>query len=282
MNEFLDIVKDTLIDGLKLLPFLFITFILMELLEHKFGDKLNNKLKKVNKIGPIFGSLLGIIPQCGISASASNFYITRVISLGTLISVYLSTSDEMLPILIGHNVSIILIVKILLVKFITGLVFGFIIDLIFRKKETEDIKDFCELEDCDCNHGVLKSSIIHTLKTFLYILIISFLLNLAMFYFGEDLLSKLLMKNNPFGVIITSLIGLIPNCSSSVLLTELYLNDIISIGKLLSGVLVNAGVGLLILFRFNKNKKENFKIIGILLAIGVLVGFIFDILRITF
>ena len=221
MSEFLDIVKDTLIDGLKLLPFLFITFILMELLEHKFGDKLNNKLKKVNKIGPIFGSLLGIIPQCGISASASNFYITRVISLGTLISVYLSTSDEMLPILIGHNVSIILIVKILLVKFITGLVFGFIIDLIFRKKENEDIKDFCELEDCDCNHGVLKSSIIHTLKTFIYILIISFLLNLAMFYFGEDLLSKLLMKNNPFGVIITSLIGLIPNCSSSVLLTEL-------------------------------------------------------------
>ena len=282
MNDFLDIVKDTLIDGLKLLPFLFITFILMELLEHKFGDKLNNKLKKVNKIGPIFGSLLGIIPQCGISASASNFYITRVISLGTLISVYLSTSDEMLPILIGHNVSIILIVKILLVKFITGLVFGFIIDLIFRKKEQEDIKDFCELEDCDCNHGVLKSSIIHTLKTFLYILIISFLLNLAMFYFGEDLLSKLLMKNNPFGVIITSLIGLIPNCSSSVLLTELYLNDIISIGKLLSGVLVNAGVGLLILFRFNKNKKENFKIIGILLAIGLLVGFIFDILKITF
>ena len=147
MEEFLDIVKDTLIDGAKLLPFLFITFILMELLEHKFGDKLNNKLKKVNKIGPIFGSLLGIIPQCGISASASNFYITRVISLGTLISVYLSTSDEMLPILIGHNASIVLIVKILLVKFITGLVFGFIIDLIFRKKEQEDIKDFCELED---------------------------------------------------------------------------------------------------------------------------------------
>ena len=277
-----DIILDTLLDGVKLLPFLFITFLIMELIEHKFGDKLNKKLTKVNKVGPLLGSLLGIIPQCGISASASNFYITRVISLGTLISVYLSTSDEMLPILIGHNVSIILIVKILLVKFITGLIFGFIIDLIFRKKETEDIKDFCELEDCDCNHGVLKSSIIHTLKTFLYILIISFLLNLAMFYFGEDLLSKLLMKNNPFGVIITSLIGLIPNCSSSVLLTELYLNDIISIGKLLSGVLVNAGVGLLILFRFNKNKKENFKIIGILLAIGVLVGFIFDILRITF
>jgi len=282
MNEFLDIVKDTLIDGIKLLPFLFITFILMELIEHKFGDKLNNKLKNVNKIGPLIGSILGIIPQCGISASASNFYITRVISLGTLISVYLSTSDEMLPILISHNVSILLIIKILLVKFICGLVFGTIIDFIIRKREKEDIKDFCELEDCDCNHGVLKSSIIHTLKTFGYILIISFVLNLIMYYFGEDLLSKLLMKNNPLGVIITSLIGLIPNCSTSILLTELFLKDVISLGKLLSGVLVNSGVGLLILLRFNKNKKENLMILSILLGVGILVGFVFDILNITF
>lgn len=282
MNEFIDIVKDTLIDGIKLLPFLFITFVVMELIEHKFGDKLNNKLKKVNKIGPLIGSILGIIPQCGISASASNFYITRVISLGTLISVYLSTSDEMLPILISYNVSILLIIKILLVKFICGLVFGTIIDFIIRKREKEDIKDFCELEDCDCNHGVLKSSIIHTLKTFGYILIISFALNLIMYYFGEDLLSKILMKDNPFGVIITSLIGLIPNCSTSILLTELFLKDVISLGKLLSGVLVNSGVGLLILLRFNKNKKENLMILSILLAVGILVGFVFDILNITF
>ena len=282
MNEFIDIVKDTLIDGIKLLPFLFITFVVMELIEHKFGDKLNNKLKKVNKIGPLIGSILGIIPQCGISASASNFYITRVISLGTLISVYLSTSDEMLPILISYNVSILLIIKILLVKFICGLVFGTIIDFIIRKREKEDIKDFCELEDCDCNHGVLKSSIIHTLKTFGYILIISFALNLIMYYFGEDLLSKVLMKDNPFGVIITSLIGLIPNCSTSILLTELFLKEVISLGKLLSGVLVNSGVGLLILLRFNKNKKENLMIISILLAVGILVGFVFDILNITF
>lgn len=282
MEEFLDIVKDTLIDGVKLLPFLFITFILMELIEHKFGDKLNNKLKKVNKIGPLLGSLLGIIPQCGISASASNFYITRVISLGTLISVYLSTSDEMLPILISHNSNIFLIVKLLVTKFICGLVFGFIIDFIFRKKEQEDIKDFCELEECDCDHGVIKSSIIHTLKTFAYILIISFILNIVMFYFGEEFLSKILMKDNILGIIISSIIGLIPNCSSSVLLTELFLNNSISLGQLLSGVLVNAGVGLLILIRFNKNKKENIKIITILLTIGIIVGFIFDIFNITF
>jgi len=282
MNEFLDIVKDTLIDGLKLFPFLFITFILMELIEHKFGEKLNNRLKKVNKIGPLFGSLLGIIPQCGISASATNFYITRVITLGTLISVYLSTSDEMLPILISHNVSIILIIKILLVKFICGVVFGFIIDLIFRKKENEDIKDFCDLEDCDCDHGVIKSSIIHTLKTFLFIILISFILNIVMFYFGEGFLSKILMKDTPFGLLISSVIGLIPNCSSSVLLTELFLSNNISLGQLLSGVLINSGVGLLILLRYNKNKKENIKIISILLIIGIIVGLIFDIFNITF
>lgn len=277
-----DIIIDTLIDGLKLLPFLFITFILMELIEHKFGEKLNNKLKKVNKVGPLFGSLLGIIPQCGISASATNFYITRVITLGTLISVYLSTSDEMLPILISHNVSVVLIIKILVTKFLCGLVFGFVIDLIFRKKENEDIKDFCEIEDCDCDHGVIKSSIIHTLKTFAFIIIISFILNVLMFYFGEEFLSNILMKDNPFGILISSIIGLIPNCSSSVLLTELFLSNNISLGQLLSGVLINSGVGLLILIRYNKNKKENIKIITILLTIGIIIGFIFDIFNITF
>ena len=277
-----DIIIDTLLDGLKLLPFLFVTFILMELIEHKFGEKLNNKLKKVKKVGPLFGSLLGIIPQCGISASATNFYITRVITLGTLISVYLSTSDEMLPILISHNVSVVLIIKILVTKFLCGLVFGFIIDLIFRKKENEDIKDFCEIEDCDCDHGVIKSSIIHTLKTFAFIIIISFILNVLMFYFGEEFLSNILMKDNPFGILISSIIGLIPNCSSSVLLTELFLNNNISLGQLLSGVLINSGVGLLILIRYNKNKKENIKIITILLTIGIIIGFIFDIFNITF
>ena len=277
-----DIILDTLIDGVKLLPFLFITFLLMELIEHKFGDKLNKKLTKVNKVGPLLGSLLGIIPQCGISASASNFYITRVISLGTLISVYLATSDEMLPVLISENAPILIIIKLLAIKFLCGVFFGFIIDFLTRKKNKEDIKDFCELEDCDCDHGVLKSSIIHTLKTFLYILIISFVLNIIFYYFGEEFLEKILMKNNPFGVIITSIIGLIPNCSTSIVLTELYLKDIISVGKLLSGLLVNSGVGLLILIRYNKNRKETIKIIGILLGIGILIGFILDILNITF
>ena len=276
-----DIILDTLIDGVKLLPFLFITFLLMELIEHKFGDKLNNKLSKVNKFGPILGGILGILPQCGISASATNFYITRVITYGTLISVYLSTSDEMLPILISEKADPILIIKLLLIKLICGIFFGFLIDLIFRKKNHEDIKDFCDIEDCDCEHGILKSSIIHTIKTFIYLIVISFILNIILHYFGESFLESILMKNNPFAIVITAIIGLIPNCSTSILLTELYLKDLISVGKLIGGLLVNSGVGLLILIRYNKNSKENIKTIIILLLIGIIIGFIFDIFKIT-
>lgn len=277
----IDVILDTFIDGVKLLPFLFITFLLMELIEHKFGDKLNNKLSKVNKFGPILGSILGIVPQCGISASATNLYITRVITYGTLISVYLSTSDEMLPILISEKADPVLIFKLLFIKLICGMFFGFLIDLIFRKKNHEEIKDFCDIEDCDCDHSILKSSIIHTLKTFLYIIVISFILNIVLHYFGESFLEDLLMKNNPFAIIITAVIGLIPNCSTSILLTELYLKDLISVGKLIGGLLVNSGVGLLILIRYNKSSKENLKTIIILLLIGIIVGFIFDIFKIT-
>ena len=278
----LDIILDTVIDALKLLPFLFITFLVMELIEHKYSEKLSKKLANVNKVGPVLGSLLGIIPQCGISASATNLYITRVISIGTLISVYLSTSDEMLPVLISENANISVILKLLLIKFICGIFFGFIIDFLFNKNKKADIKDFCDIEDCDCDHGILKSSIIHTLKTFIYILIITFALNLVITYFGESFMEKLLVSKNPFGIIITSLIGLVPNCSTSILLTELYIKGLLSVGKLLSGLLVNAGIGLLILFRYNKDKKENIKIIAILLVIGILVGFIFDLLNIVF
>lgn len=278
----LDVILDTLIDALKLLPFLFITFLIMELIEHKYSEKLSKKLAKVNKVGPVLGSLLGIIPQCGISASATNLYITRVISIGTLISVYLSTSDEMLPVLISENANLSVILKLLLIKFICGIFFGFIIDFLFNKKKKEHIKDFCEIEECDCEHGILKSSIIHTLKTFIYILIITFTLNLIITYFGESFMEKLLVSKNPFGIIITSLVGLVPNCSTSILLTELYIKGFLSVGKLLSGLLVNAGIGLLILFRYNKAKKENIKIIAILLVIGILVGVIFDLLNIMF
>ncbi|MBR2712280.1 MAG: arsenic efflux protein [Bacilli bacterium] len=273
----LDIIADTLLDSLKLLPFLFLTFIIMELFEHKLGNKANERLKKANKVGPLFGSLLAVIPQCGISASATNFYITRVISLGTLISVYLSTSDEMLPILISEKVDISIILKFLAIKVVIGMICGFVIDFIYRNKKKEDIHEFCNDEHCDCEHGILKSSIKHTLNVIIYIIIFSFLLNIILHYYGESFLEKILMKNSPFGVFISSLIGLIPNCSSSIILTELYLKGLLSFGKVMAGLLVNAGVGLLILVKYNKDKKDTIKIIGILLIIGIISGLLLDI-----
>ena len=163
----LDILIHTLKETLNIIPFLFIAFLIIEYIEHKLSEKNEKVLKKSGKLGPLIGSLLGLIPQCGFSVVATNLYITRIISLGTLISIYLSTSDEMLLILIGEQAPITLIISILLFKLIIGMISGYIIDFIFRKKKKEKhIHELCEHDDCHCEeHGIIKSSIIHTLKT---------------------------------------------------------------------------------------------------------------------
>ena len=173
----LDVIVDTLLDGIKLIPFLFIAFLILELLEHKLSGKNKKIIEKSGKFGPIIGSMLGAFPQCGFSVAATNFYATRIITLGTLISIYLSTSDEMLPLLISEGVNIKLIIKVLGIKILIGMISGFIIDLIFRKKEKNHIHDFCEEEHCNCKNGVLISTIKHTLNITLFIIIISFILN---------------------------------------------------------------------------------------------------------
>ena len=278
-----DIIMDTLIDSLKLLPFLFLTFLLMEYLEHKMNNKTKERLQKSGKFGPIIGGILGAFPQCGFSSSATNLYATRIITLGTLISVYLSTSDEMLPILISERVDIRIIITILLIKIITGMIFGFLIDLVIRKKKLEnyEIKDFCHEHHCDCEHGILKSTIKHTFSILLFIAVISFILNIGFEYLGEELISKIFLKNNIFGPFMASLVGLIPNCGASVALTELYLANTISFAALIAGLLTSAGVGLLILFRVNKNIKENLSIVLLVYLIGVFVGVIFQVLGVS-
>nr|MBP3259409.1 arsenic efflux protein [Bacilli bacterium] len=274
----LDIILDTLIDALKLLPFLFVAFLLLEFIEHKLSKKNKDKVSKAGKLGPLVGSLLGAVPQCGFGSMATNLYSARVISLGTLISIYLSTSDEMLPIMLSENVELPFLLKILGIKILIGMVCGFIIDLIYRKKEKEHIKDICEEEHCHCEHGILKSSLKHTLNILVFIIVISFLLNIGMEFLGEDILSKIFMKDNIFGPFISSLIGLIPNCGSSVALTELYLNEAIDLGSLIGGLLTGAGVGLLILFKTNKNIKENINIVLTLYVIGVISGILINII----
>lgn len=271
-----DIIIDTLLDVIKLIPFLFIAFLLIELFEHKFSKKSIKIVEKSGKFGVILGSILGAIPQCGFSVMATNLYVTRIISLGTLISIYLSTSDEMLPILISEKVSINIIVKILLIKVFIGLISGFIIDLIFKNKNKKDYS-ICKEDNCHCKDNIILSSIKHTFNIIIFILIVNFILNICFNYLGNDYLSKILLKDNFLAPFISSLIGLIPNCASSVILTELYINNAINFGSLISGLLTGSGVAILVLFKTNKNLKENFKIVSVLYLIGVTVGIIIEL-----
>lgn len=275
-----EVILDTIVDSLKLIPFLLVAFLIIELLEHKLNNKTKNILTKSKKVGPIIGSLLGVIPQCGFSVMATNLYITRIITLGTLISIYLSTSDEMLIIMISEKVEISLILKILLIKIFFGIVYGLIIDKIInkKKKDKETNYELCDEEHCDCNHSILLSAIKHTLHITLFIFIITLIINAIFTLLGDNYLSKLLLNNSILSPFITSLIGLIPNCAASVILTELYLNSTISLGALIGGLLTSSGSSLLVLIKNNKNQKENLSIILLLYALGVLSGIIIELI----
>lgn len=275
----LDITLETLLDTLKLIPFLFIAFLIMEMIEHKLKNSGKEKLNKAGKFGPIIGAILGAVPQCGFSVMATNLYATRIISLGTLIAIYLSTSDEMLPILISEGASISTVLTILLTKITIGIIAGFLIDLALRKKSKNlEIKDFCEDNKCDCEHGLIKSTIKHTINITLFIFVFSFILHLGLHYLGEARIEKLLLKGNIFSPFLSSLIGLIPNCASSVIITELYLNNAISFASCISGLLTGSGVALALLFKINKNLKENIQIILTLYLIGSLSGVFIEII----
>lgn len=275
----LHILIHTLEDLIGIIPFLYIAFLIMEYLEHRVNskkDKLNNK-----KLGPVIGSILGVIPQCGFSVLATNLFSSRVITFGTLLAVYLSTSDEMLPLLISNGISFKLIIIILSIKVVVGIIFGYLFDLILRKKENKIDKEnnyfICKEDDCHCEKSLFKSSLIHTLRITFFIFITTFLLNILIHYLGEDKISMILLKNNFFGPFLSSLVGLIPNCASSVIMTELYVKGVITTGMLIGGLLTGSGVGLLVLFRVNKNKKENLIMLLSLYLIGVLVGIIIDL-----
>lgn len=287
-----EVALDALIDSVKLLPFLFVTYLAMEYLEHKTSDKSNQLVERSGKIGPLYGSLLGIVPQCGFSAAATNLYAGRVITLGTLIAIYLSTSDEMLPILISEKVSILLILKILFVKVVIGMIAGFAIDFIHQKflrfthmkdpHHLPDIHHMCEHEHCHCDEkGIFPSALKHTVEIFVYILVISFLLNLVIAYIGEDTLSSFILNRPVIGELAAGLIGLIPNCAASVVITQLYLEGLLSAGPMMAGLLVSAGVGLLVLFKVNDHPRENLKILGLLYAIGVVSGLLIELFGIA-
>lgn len=274
----IDCLLDALLDTLKLLPYLLITFLLLELIEHKFSKKSQKILSNNKKYGPIIGGVLGGLPQCGFSAMAANLFSSRVITIGTLIAIFLSTSDEMLPIMISEQSDIKILLQIVGFKIIVGIIIGFIVDLFYLKKEEKNnIKEICEHDHCHCNKdGVILSSIKHTLKTGIFILIANILIGLIIYYVGEDNLSNVLLNKNIFTYFLASLIGLIPNCAGSVILTELYLSNLITIGNLLAGLLTGSGLGILLLFKANKDLKENITILSIIYLVGVIIGILVD------
>ena len=274
-----EIILDTLLDSLKIIPFLFIAFLIIELIEHKLTNKNKEIITKSKKIGPIIGSLLGVIPQCGFSVMATNLYITRIITLGTLISIYLSTSDEMLIIMLSKKVEITLILKILLIKIFFGIIYGVIIDKILNNKKEKENYQICDEEHCECSHGIILLSLKHTIHITIFIFIVTLILNIIITYIGEDYLTKIFLTNTIFGPFITSLIGLIPNCSASVILTELYLNSSISLGSLIGGLLTSSGAAILVLIKNNKNIKENISIILLLYFLGAISGILIELIN---
>ena len=278
------ILLDTLFESLNLLPFLLITFLIIEFIEHKASKKSIKMLTKTKKYGPIIGGILGATPQCGLGVMATNLYATNIITIGTLIAIYLSTSDEMLPVLISEGMPFSKILIILLIKVIIGIVCGFIIDFIFRKKNKHtkiDVQELCENEHCHCENSIIKSSLIHTLKTFSFIFLVSFVLHIFIHEIGEDKISNLLLNGNIFTPFLSSIIGLIPNCAGSVVITELYVNNVISFGSMLAGLLTGSGISILILFKVNNDLKDNMMILGTVYIIGVIFGILFNLVGIT-
>ena len=273
----LDVLLDSLLDVLKLIPFLLFAFLILEYIEHKMSKKSEKILINNKRLGPIVGGVLGAFPQCGFSAMATKLFSSRVITLGTLIAVYLSTSDEMLAILISNGTRVTTVLKIIGIKVIIGIILGLLIDLLYRKKNDHkhNIHYECEEEHCHCEKGIIKSSIHHTINITIYLLITILIINYIVYFVGEDTIKEFMLNHRAY--YISSLIGLIPNCASSVIMTELYLTDMISFGSLMSGLLTGAGVGLLILFKTNKNLKENILIIVLLYVIGVIFGYLIDL-----
>ncbi|MDD3219665.1 MAG: putative manganese transporter [Lachnospiraceae bacterium] len=287
IQELLAIIEEVLIDALKTLPFLLVTYLILEYLEAKANQKTSQLIQRAGRFGPVAGSVLGALPQCGFSIAAANFYAGRVISLGTLMAVFLSTSDEMLPILIAESVSITVILKIIGIKILVGMCIGLILDFMIRKwwphrDVSFKIEELCEQEHCHCHKNLLIPALHHTLRTLIFIILISFAVELIIFFIGEDSLSAIVLNVPYLGSFFTSIIGLIPNCSGSIIITQLYLEGAMTAGSMISGLLVSAGMGLLMLFRINKHHlKENLAITGILYFSGVGMGILIDLLRIT-
>lgn len=284
----LEVLEETFHDTLEIIPILFLAYLLMEFLEHKTGEKTKQLIKKSDKVGPLLGAAIGAVPQCGFSAAASSLYAGRVVTVGTLIAVYLSTSDEMLPIFLSEQVPVQTILKVLGLKVVYGCIAGFAIDFMVRatrNKRQEPLKEEMDIHHvCEHDHahkeedGVLVSALKHTLKITVFLFLISLVLNFLIGVVGAERLAAAIPDVPVIEEILAGLVGLIPNCAASVLITQLYIDGIIGTGPMMAGLLSGAGIGLMVLFREHDNMKKNLAIVGMLYGFGVLFGILTDLL----
>lgn len=282
----LEALHHALIDTAKILPFLFFTYLVLEWIEHKAAEKTAKLAASAGKFAPAVGGILGAIPQCGFSASAAGLYAGGVITLGTLISIFLSTSDEMLPIMLSSDMKLSRILFIVAIKIALGIFTGFLIDLFLKSKkktrERNSVSDLCEDENCHCGEkGIFLSSLFHTVQVGAFIFLLTFLITWLIHGVGEEKLSELAAGAGIFGPLVAGLVGLVPNCASSVILTTLFVEGVIGTGSLMAGLLAGSGVGLLVLFRINKNLKENLIITAIVYLSGITYGLLFDLFGIV-
>lgn len=281
----LHVIEHTLEESIRLLPFLLAAYILMEYVEHHMGDRTKRMIQTSGRFGPVIGSIAGIVPQCGFSAMAANLYSGGIITIGTLMAIFLSTSDEMLPVFLSQQAPLGLIAKILGMKVVIAAVVGFAVDFIWRKRynhrrEELHIHDMCEHEHCHCEDGILKSAVYHTVKIFVFILIVSFCLNLVIEWYGRDQLASLVLGQPVIGSVIAALVGLIPNCAASAVIAQLYLEGALTLGAMMSGLLAATGVGIVVLFKTNGSLRKNLTITVMLYGISVATGWLIDMIGI--
>lgn len=271
-----DILLDALLDTAKTLPFLLGAYLLIEFLEHKASGRLTGALSRLGPLGPVGGALLGLVPQCGFSVAAANFYAGRLITPGTLIAVFLATSDEALPIMLSRPGALPGLARLLGVKLLAGILFGVLTDLVWKRLPRRAEKPFADLcKDCGCEeHGVLRSAVTHTVRVALFLLLVNLALGAAIHLVGQEAISRALLSGSALQPLVAGLIGFIPNCAASVILTELYLAGSLSFGAAVAGLCTGAGVGLAVLFRYNRRPKENLALAAVLYGAAVVTGLV--------
>lgn len=278
----IDVLLDTAIDALKTLPFLFVAYLVIEFVEHRAAEKFALWLTKFGKAGSFVGALLGVVPQCGFSVVAANLYANRIITGGTLLAVFLSTSDEAIPVLLSHPESAGRILPLILSKVLLATVAGLVLDYSGVLKTSKADSEAVVEEHSHCHteghNGILKSALHHTLETFLFLVLVMLVLNFVIYFIGEETLGRFLMSGSVFQPLLAGLVGLIPNCAASVVIAELFAQGALSFGSAVAGLSAGSGLGLLVLFRADIDKSECVRIAVLLFSISVLTGMVLQFL----